>query len=166
MTSFEGPIDLAAVVLMLQALTFIELALTSCNGDLQLGQAFFVDKKLQRHEGMTFFLKFLVNLADLRSIQQKFTLAVYLMIGVAAMGVFLDAHLPNEDLTITHRAKGFGQIDLAVANTLDLGSTQHDPRREFFQDLEFEARFSIDDMYLILGHFTGPQNYPIPLAIS
>ena len=60
----------------------------SCQGDIQFGQAVFVDEQGDGHDGEAFLLHFVLQFAQFAGIEEQFAVALGVVVVVGALGVF------------------------------------------------------------------------------
>ncbi len=95
---------------------------------------------------------------DLRAVQEQLALAHRVVIAVGALRIGADVRPVQEHLPVAlDGAIGVGQVQLAVAQALDLGADQRNARLEALQQLVVEARLAVvgDQLGACLGHGSG-----------
>ena len=102
----------------------------SCQGDVEFGQAVFVDEQHDGHDGEALFLNFVLQLAQLACVEEQLAVAFWVVVVVGALGVFGNVHSNDKQLVAFEAAIRIRQARLAATDGLDLRPRQHDARRQ------------------------------------
>lgn len=78
---FSYTVHLPTVFLFLESLAFVKLFLTSGKGDIHLGSTVLVDENQNRDDGKTHILGSGLEMTYLALLEQKFAVALSLVIG-------------------------------------------------------------------------------------
>ncbi|MND67168.1 hypothetical protein D3C80_585740 [compost metagenome] len=140
------------------------LALGEC--ELQLGPALFVEIDFQRHERHAFAVDAVTQTTDLALRQEQLAAAARLVVEAVGLQIFRQVAVDQPDLLAFVRRIGFGDIGLAVAQRLHLGTSQHQACLIGVDDLVVEpglAVFRNDLVDHALAAFGCHQTNSIPL---
>ena len=103
-------------------MAFVVGMLTLAESDLHLRQAFFIDKKHERHDGLTGVFGRFVEFPDLAFGEQQFAVAFGFMVGITAEAIFGDMHLLDVHLSVLYGTITIHQGRFAFADRFDLGA--------------------------------------------
>ena len=133
-------------------MSFVVHLFSSADPDLYFGQPSFVDEEEKRDQGNARVLDALFDLVQFSSLQQEFADAQRIVVVDIAVAVFLNVHVPNEELTSIQIAVALRNIGFAIPEGLDLCAHQGDPRQIALQDLVLKARLSVGnaDLFFLL----------------
>src|SRR5262249_10606991 len=107
------------------ALVVVLLALRQADGHLH---ASVLEIETRRDERHPFFDGLADQLADLAAVQQQFSAAQRLMIGIPAVAVRADVHVVEKHLAVLDESEAVAQVHAPFPDRLHLGAEQDQPR--------------------------------------
>jgi len=134
-------------------LAFIVELFAARQSEFDLGAAFFIEIKLQRHERHALALDGADQLIDLPPMQQQLSRPLGRVIETVGLQVFRDVGVDQPDFATPRIGVGFGDGCLALAQRLDLRAGERQAGLEGFVNKIIEPRLAIvgDNAKLSLG---------------
>ncbi len=127
----SGPFQVAFDVFFLYGVAFVVVVLTLGQGDVKLGQTFFVHKKERGNDRESLFVYFALELFQFAAGEQQLAVALGLVVVNGAFGVNGDVHVSYKQFVAFKCTESLGDAGLALPDGFDFRAGKLQARRKF-----------------------------------